>query len=157
VKHLIQSAFTNIVVLLLFVNSLHSQNEYDTLYFYSPDLTLEQAQNKFETAILEKSNTAFEDAEIYAKAYYQYALDTEDSTAIGKALYQLGQIQLKASEHSSALNSLNAALTIAVSQKDTTAIINIERNLGDVYITVRKRDQAFEKFQISLALANASS
>ncbi|MFT4755168.1 MAG: signal transduction histidine kinase [Salibacteraceae bacterium] len=156
-KHLIQSAFTNIVVLLLFVNSLHSQNEYDTLYFYSPDLTLEQAQNKFETAILEKSNTAFEDAEIYAKAYYQYALDTEDSTAIGKALYQLGQIQLKASEHSSALNSLNAALTIAVSQKDTTAIINIERNLGDVYITVRKRDQAFEKFQISLALAKESS
>lgn len=154
--------FRPFVFLFVFISlfvcpNLYSQNAYDTLSFYSPNLSLEEAQQKFEEAIKSNSNIEFEEAQNIARAYRQYANHSKDSNLILRSLYQLGKIHLQNTQNDSAFKNLNQALEIAESLKDTNAIINIERTLGAVYLVTRNRDQALKKFNISLNLAKGKS
>ncbi|MGB0807270.1 MAG: tetratricopeptide repeat protein, partial [Salibacteraceae bacterium] len=154
--------FRHIVIGLLFfkllgLNNAIGQKAYDTLSFYSSDLTPKELQVKFEYAITAKSNIAFEEAKELAKTYKQYAIDSKDSSVYLNSLYRLGLIYLQDTKHDSCFHYLYQAYDIAQLLKDTNALINLERSLGAAFLTTRKRDQARIQFNKSFNLAKSQN
>jgi signal transduction histidine kinase/ActR/RegA family two-component response regulator len=139
------------------MSNLFAQNGYDTLPFYSTDLTPKQLQSKFEFAITTNSNIAFEKGKELAFIYKQYAQDSKDSNVYVNSLYHLGLIYLQDTKHDSSFYYLKNALRIAINLKDTNAIINLERSLGAAFLTTRQRDMAMKKFNTSFNLAKSQN
>lgn len=152
-----KTIFVITAVIILWTSTLQGQHSYDTLSFYSPDLSNTEVKRIFEKEISSNLNTAFEKAHETATHYLQLAEERNDSNLILSSYYQLGIVHLQITQHDSAFYYFEKALETALNQKDTVQIINTERSLGATYLTTRQREMARMKFNNSFNLAKSTN
>ena len=156
-KPFIKSIF--LVLLCVALNTPQLQAKLFTIPLVSiiPKTQKKENIKGFENAIQTHANSSFEVAFDLSNSFLDYANDIQDSTVLAHALHQKGLMHFQDTKHDSSYFYLKKALKIAQSQKDTTAQINIERSIGAVFLSIRKRDQSLVSFNHSYELALLAS